>query len=39
MDDTRVTPAEVEDLPLDARAAAYLAAQRRLEDRLELPGA
>ena len=39
MDDQLSTPAEVEALPLDTRAVAYLAAQQRLEDRLQLPGA
>jgi hypothetical protein len=39
MDDERSTPADVEALPVEARAAAYLAVQQRLEARLELPGA
>jgi hypothetical protein len=39
MDDELSTPAAVEALPLEARADAYLAAQRQLEDRLQLPGA
>jgi hypothetical protein len=39
MDDDHSTPAAVEALPLDARAAAYLTAQQELEDRLQLPGA
>jgi hypothetical protein len=39
MDEERVTPADVEALPLDARPAAYLRAQQQLEARLELPGA
>jgi hypothetical protein len=33
------TIAEVEALPLDDRAAAYLTAQQELEDRLQLPAA
>jgi hypothetical protein len=33
------TPAEVEALTLEERAAAYLAVQQGLEDRLLLPGA
>jgi hypothetical protein len=33
------TPAEVEALPIEDRAAAYLVAQQGLEARLELPGA
>lgn len=33
------TPAEVEALPLELRAAAYLAAQQALQDRLGLPTA
>jgi hypothetical protein len=37
MDEERTTPADVEALPLQARAAAYLEAQQRLEARLELP--
>jgi hypothetical protein len=37
MDDERADPAEVEALPLPERATAYLAAQQRLEHRLELP--
>jgi hypothetical protein len=39
MDDERMTPAATDALPLAARAAAYLGAQQRLEQRLELPGA
>lgn len=39
MDEEPSTPAEVEALPLATRAVAYLTAQRRLEDRLQLPGA
>ena len=39
MDEERSTPADVEALPIEARAAAYLEAQQRLEARLELPGA
>jgi hypothetical protein len=39
MDEERTTPADVEALPIEARAAAYLEAQQRLEARLELPGA
>lgn len=31
------TPAAVEALPLEARAAAYVAAQQALEERLQLP--
>lgn len=38
MDDERTSPAAVEALPLPARAEAYIAAQRLLETRLELPG-
>ncbi len=37
--DEGVTPPDVEALPLDARAAAYLDVQQRLQDRLGLPGA
>jgi hypothetical protein len=37
MADERTTPADVEAMPLEARADAYLAAQQRLEDRLQLP--
>lgn len=37
MDDEQAEPAEVEALPLPERAAEYLAAQQRLEHRLELP--
>jgi len=33
------TPEEVDALPLEERAGHYLAAQQRLEARLELPGA
>lgn len=36
MDDERAVPAGVEALPLPERAAAYVAAQQRLEHRLEL---
>lgn len=36
--DDGVTPADVEALPLDARAAVYLDVQQRLQDRLGLPG-
>lgn len=36
MDDDRTTPSDVEALPLEQRAPAYLAAQQRLEDRLGL---
>jgi hypothetical protein len=39
MDDDRITPTAIAALPLAARAAAYLGAQQRLEQRLELPGA
>lgn len=39
MDEERSTPADVEALPLEARAAAYLEAQHQLEARLELPAA
>ena len=40
MDDERTsTPAAVESLPMEARAAAYIGAEQRLEHRLELPGA
>jgi hypothetical protein len=39
VDEDRTAPADVEALPLEQRAAAYLAAQQRLEDRLALPGA
>lgn len=39
MDDGPSTPAEVEALPLAARAVVYLAVQQRLEDRLQLPRA
>lgn len=38
MQDEAGAPAEVEALPLERRAAAYLAVQQRLETRLELPG-
>ena len=34
-----MTPGAIETLPLAARSAAYLDAQQRLEQRLELPGA
>lgn len=34
-----MTPAAIDALPLEARPAAYLDAQQRLEQRLELPGA
>ena len=39
MNDDRMTPAAALSLPLEARAAAYLDAHQRLEQRLELPGA
>ena len=40
MDDEPLDPAAAIDaLPLEARPAAYLDAQQRLEQRLELPGA
>jgi hypothetical protein len=39
VDEDPGTPAEVEALPLEERAVRYLAVQRRLEARLELPGA
>jgi hypothetical protein len=39
MDHEHSTPSAVEALPLESRAAAYLAAQQELEARLQLPGA
>lgn len=32
------TPLQVEAMPIETRAAAYLAVQQALEDRLQLPG-